>query len=68
MSNVRRALFPCARMILQADLTGERLAGEIVRLIEDPARLSAMEQASQAAGKTDAARATVDLIERMVKK
>lgn len=57
-----------SRMILQADLTGEHLASEIVRLVEDPARLSAMEQASREAGKTDAARATVDLIESMVKK
>lgn len=55
-----------ARMILQADLTGEHLASEIVRLVEDPARLSAMEQASRDAGKTDAAGATVDLIERMI--
>jgi len=54
-----------ARMILQDELTGERLAGEIKSLIEAPAEIDRMEQASSAMSRRDAAATTVDLIERM---
>lgn len=52
-----------ARMILQAELTGERLAREIEALIAAPALLSEMEAASRRLARGDAAAATVDLIE-----
>lgn len=55
-----------ARMILQDELTGERLAREIAALIEDPERLTRMGEASRKLARGDAAAATVDLIERLV--
>ncbi len=55
-----------ARMILQDDLTGERLAREIDALITDPERVTRMEQASRKLARGDAAAATVDLIEKLV--
>ena len=55
-----------ARMILQKDLTGERLAAEIAALIRDPERLVEMEQAARGLAKGDAAAATVDLIEELI--
>lgn len=55
-----------ARMILQRDLTGERLAREITKLIADPARVTAMEKAAHKLSRGDAAATTVDLIEKIV--
>lgn len=55
-----------ARMILQDELTGERLAREIASLVRDPERLTAMERASRELARGDAAAATVDLMERLV--
>ena len=56
-----------ARMILQDELSGERLAREIAALVKDPEQLTAMGHASRKLARGDAAAATVDLIERLVK-
>jgi UDP-N-acetylglucosamine--N-acetylmuramyl-(pentapeptide) pyrophosphoryl-undecaprenol N-acetylglucosamine transferase len=57
-----------ARMILQKDLTGESLANEILDLINQPAKISAMEAATKKLARRDAAEATVDLIGELRKK
>jgi len=49
------------RMILQKDLTPERLAGELIELLEHPDEIDRMELASQNLGKPDAAERAVDL-------
>jgi len=54
-----------ARMILQDELTGERLAKEIVSLIDSPDEIARMETASRKLARKDAAAATVDLIEKV---
>lgn len=55
-----------ARMILQQDLSGERLAQEIATLAREPERITAMEQAGRKLARGDAAAAVVDLIEKLV--
>ncbi len=55
-----------ARMILQKDLTGERLANEINKLASEPNKIHEMENAARRMAHTNAAAATVDLIERMI--
>jgi len=55
-----------ARMVLQAELNGERLATEIASLIERPDEISTMEAASRKLARRDAAKATVSLIEELV--
>lgn len=55
-----------ARMILQGELTGTRLAQEIASLVRDPERLTRMEHASRKLARGDAAKATVDLMEGLV--
>jgi UDP-N-acetylglucosamine--N-acetylmuramyl-(pentapeptide) pyrophosphoryl-undecaprenol N-acetylglucosamine transferase len=55
-----------ARMILQQDLTGERLAAEITRLVRAPDELTRMEESSRRLARGDAASATVDLMEKLV--
>ena len=55
-----------ARMILQEELTGERLAGEIGSLVAEPERVTRMEEASRKLARGDAAAATVDLMEKLV--
>ena len=55
-----------ARMIPQAELSGERLAREINALVEDPGRVTSMEQAARKLARGDAASAAVDLMERLV--
>ena len=57
-----------ARMILQGDLDGARLANEIAKLISAPDAINEMEIASRKLGRRDAAGATVDLMEGLVKK
>ena len=52
-----------ARMILQADLTGESLAREILALAGAPATLEAMEEASRRLARPAAASGIADLIE-----
>ena len=54
------------RMILQRDLSGERLANEIGSLLAAPERISQMEEASRKLARRDAARATVDLMEKLI--
>jgi UDP-N-acetylglucosamine--N-acetylmuramyl-(pentapeptide) pyrophosphoryl-undecaprenol N-acetylglucosamine transferase len=57
-----------ARMILQSDLTGERLAAEIARLISAPDSITRMETASRKLARGDAAQKIVDLIEQLLVK
>jgi UDP-N-acetylglucosamine--N-acetylmuramyl-(pentapeptide) pyrophosphoryl-undecaprenol N-acetylglucosamine transferase len=56
-----------ARMIVQQELSGERLAKEIEEVVQLPERLSQMEQASRKLARGDAAVAAVDLIEGLVR-
>lgn len=55
-------------VILQSELSGERLASELKELIGDPEIIAAMGSAARTMGRPDAARATVDLIETLVKR
>ncbi|HEX8118135.1 MAG TPA: undecaprenyldiphospho-muramoylpentapeptide beta-N-acetylglucosaminyltransferase, partial [Pyrinomonadaceae bacterium] len=57
-----------SRMVLQQDATGERLAKEIGELVEDPQRVTRMEEAARALARGDAAVAAVDLIEKLISK
>ena len=57
-----------ARMISQEQLTGERLAKEIGALVQAPDEITRMEEAARAMAKKDAAKATVDLIEKVSSK
>jgi UDP-N-acetylglucosamine--N-acetylmuramyl-(pentapeptide) pyrophosphoryl-undecaprenol N-acetylglucosamine transferase len=54
------------RMILQKDLTGERLAKEIATLVNAPDELTKMEKQSRKLARGDAAAATVNLIEELI--
>jgi len=54
------------RMILQQNLTGQRLAEEIATLAREPARITTMEQGARKLARGDAAAAVVDLIEELV--
>ncbi len=54
------------RMILQAELTSERLAKELLWLIRDPQQLGRMAEASKSLGHPDAAQRVVDLAMRIV--
>jgi UDP-N-acetylglucosamine--N-acetylmuramyl-(pentapeptide) pyrophosphoryl-undecaprenol N-acetylglucosamine transferase len=54
------------RMILQQDLSGERLAQEIKTLAGDAGKIGAMEQAARQLARGDAAAAVVDLVEKLV--
>ena len=56
------------KMILQADLSGERLATEINNLAAQPELITAMEQSSRSLARGDAAAAVVDLLEELVRK
>ena len=53
-------------MVLQQDATGERLAREIGALVENPERVTRMEEAARQLARGDAAAAAVDLMERLV--
>lgn len=55
-----------AEMILQSELSGERLAREIAKLIDNPAEITRREQAARKLAKPDAAKVAVDMIERLV--
>jgi UDP-N-acetylglucosamine--N-acetylmuramyl-(pentapeptide) pyrophosphoryl-undecaprenol N-acetylglucosamine transferase len=55
-----------ARMILQSELTGERLAAELQHFIDAPADAEAIGSAARKLARPDAASATVDLIEELV--
>ena len=54
-----------AKMILQAELTGERLADELKSLIEAPDEVASMAAAAKKIARPDAAAATVDIIEEL---
>lgn len=54
-----------AKMLIQADLSGERLAVEIKQLIEHPDTITKMEGAAKGIGRPDAAERTADLIEEL---
>ena len=56
-----------AQMILQKELTGERLANEIKSFLAAPEKISEMEIASRKLARRDAATASVDLMEVLVK-
>jgi UDP-N-acetylglucosamine--N-acetylmuramyl-(pentapeptide) pyrophosphoryl-undecaprenol N-acetylglucosamine transferase len=56
-----------ARMILQQDLNGERLAKEIEELAQSPEKVDLMEEASRRLAHGNAAAAVVNLIEELVK-
>ncbi|HKZ80455.1 MAG TPA: undecaprenyldiphospho-muramoylpentapeptide beta-N-acetylglucosaminyltransferase [Pyrinomonadaceae bacterium] len=55
-----------ARMILQRELTGEKLAKEIVLLAGNVERIVQMEEASRRLARGDASQAAVDLIEELI--
>jgi UDP-N-acetylglucosamine--N-acetylmuramyl-(pentapeptide) pyrophosphoryl-undecaprenol N-acetylglucosamine transferase len=57
-----------ARMILEQDLTGEKLAHEIILLAGDPEGVTQMELASRRLAHGDASQAAVDLIEELIGK
>ncbi len=56
------------RMLLQAELTPERLAQELLWLIRDPQQLARMAEASKKLGHPDAAANVVDLAETIIEK
>ncbi len=55
-----------ARMVLQKDLTGEKLAKDILSFVTNPDEISQMETASHGLARRDAATATVNLVEELV--
>jgi UDP-N-acetylglucosamine--N-acetylmuramyl-(pentapeptide) pyrophosphoryl-undecaprenol N-acetylglucosamine transferase len=57
-----------ARVILQQELTGARLAEEITRLVKSPDEIAKMEEASRKLARGDAAAAAVDLIEELIER
>nr|HMS43104.1 glycosyltransferase [Pyrinomonadaceae bacterium] len=54
-----------AKMILQKDLSSERLANEILDLINAPEKIGAMETSAKKLARKDAAEVTVNLIEEL---
>jgi UDP-N-acetylglucosamine--N-acetylmuramyl-(pentapeptide) pyrophosphoryl-undecaprenol N-acetylglucosamine transferase len=55
------------KMVLQKDLTGERLAKEIAELIQSPERISDMAASAKKLARNDAAEVSVDMIEEIVR-
>ncbi|MEK6335218.1 MAG: undecaprenyldiphospho-muramoylpentapeptide beta-N-acetylglucosaminyltransferase [Acidobacteriota bacterium] len=55
-----------ARMIMQGELNGERLAREIGSLIDQPEEITRMEAAGRKLARRDAAAATVELMEKLI--
>ena len=55
------------RMILQPELSGEKLADEILDVISVPGKLASLGQAAKKMARPDAAAATVDLIESVAR-
>ena len=53
-------------MILQQNLSGERLAEQLTSLVREPERITKMEQAARGLARGDAAAAVVDMIEELV--
>lgn len=56
-----------ARMILQQELTAERLAKEISALVREPESITRMEEASRKLARGDAASTTVDLMLELIR-
>lgn len=56
------------RMILQHDLSGERLAQELSGLVREPESISKMAQAARGLARGDAAAAVVDMIEELAER
>ena len=56
-----------SKMILQQDLSGERLAQEIAKLVSAPGEIDRMEAASRKLAHGDAAVGVVNLIEQLIK-
>src|SRR5438067_500329 len=54
-----------ARMIRQEELSGNRLAKELISLIESPEEITRMETAARKLARSDAAATAVDLIEKV---
>ena len=54
-----------AKMILQKDLDGERLAKEILDLVNSPEKIGMMETSAKKLARKDAAEVTVNLIEEL---
>lgn len=54
-----------ARILLQQDLTGDRLANAIVEMLDRPAEITKMENAAKGLARPDAAERAVDLIEAL---
>jgi UDP-N-acetylglucosamine:LPS N-acetylglucosamine transferase len=52
-------------MILQQDLTADRLAKEIIELAQQPSAIDAMESSIRKLQRGDAAAAAVDIIEKL---
>jgi UDP-N-acetylglucosamine--N-acetylmuramyl-(pentapeptide) pyrophosphoryl-undecaprenol N-acetylglucosamine transferase len=57
-----------ARMILQEELTGEKLAAEITALVENPDEITRREQAARKLAKPEAAELIVGMIEKLAEK
>jgi len=55
-----------AKMILQKDLTGERLAAEVSSLLASPETIETMERAGRQLARRDAGAAAVDLMEELI--
>jgi UDP-N-acetylglucosamine--N-acetylmuramyl-(pentapeptide) pyrophosphoryl-undecaprenol N-acetylglucosamine transferase len=56
------------KMILQADLSAERLATEIKTLVDRPELVTAMEKSSRSLARGDAAAAVIELVEELIRK
>ena len=56
------------KMILQQDLSPQRLASEIATLVGEPEKVTAMEHAARRLSRGDAAAKVVDLVERMMER
>ena len=54
-----------ARMILQQDLTGAKLAAAITALVQTPDEITRMEESGRKLARNDAAAGTVDLMEKL---
>jgi len=54
-----------ARMILQKDLSGERIAADITELAQHPEKVNSMEEAIRSLQRGDAAAAAVNIIEEL---
>jgi UDP-N-acetylglucosamine--N-acetylmuramyl-(pentapeptide) pyrophosphoryl-undecaprenol N-acetylglucosamine transferase len=57
-----------ARMILQQDLSGDRLVAELEKLVQAPQEIGRMEEASRKLAHGDAAATAVDMIEELSQK